>query len=187
MEVPKFVYSKKIGEPLKISERNQLFKFISQLYSDALPNRRYKRLAMPEHMIQSLVYQYFSNLGYKTRYEVSLKVKDLTEQKIIFDVIAEHKKEKYFIEVKDKITSRDIGQVLGYSIALKLNKIKGKIYLCTDIVSLPSLTKTVTKIMLKELMENEDVGLILLDKTYLILFHNYAQLDLKEMPQFLFL
>ena len=64
--------------------------------------------------------------------------------------------------------------------------LKHLLYLGTDVINFPKLFESTLSQMIKDLMGGTGAGIILADNNFIILFHNYNQLNLVEMPQFLF-
>jgi len=143
---------------------------------------RRKGTLLVHDSLQSTIGVFLSLLGWNVAYEVPFEVGTWGSDRMVFDVVGSRGKKTVVVEVKDAVAARDLGQVFGYGIALKLAKEKAKLYLGTDILNYGELTQGVVGEAVHQLMEHYDLGVILADKYLLMVADNYAQLVLDEMP-----
>ena len=69
---------------------------------------------------------------------------------------------------------------------LRADDVQGRLYLATDILNGNSLVLGPLTRAIKSLMDVEGVGVILVDKLFILICQNHDQLMLEEMPHFIF-
>lgn len=171
----------KPGTKLTAQQTEQLNQELGQVIS-RIAHRR-KHLLLIHDSLQNTIGMFFQFLGWRVEYEVPFHSGEWDAERTVFDIVATQDENTAVIEVKDVVTSRDLGQVYGYANTLQLAKIKAKIFLGTDILNWDNLLVGVIGETVKELIERESMGVILADKYLLIICDNYLQLALREMPQ----
>jgi len=158
-------------------------KILRQLHQ-AVSSRR--RFLLTHNSLQNVMGLFFQRFNFSAEYEVPFHSGGFGAEKVIFDVVAERGKKVIVVEIKDTISSRDLGQIHGYADTLQINKFRAQLFLGTDVLNYDELINGTTGEMIKELMERENVGIILADKYFMILCQTYNQLVLVEMPEFWF-
>lgn len=170
----------KPGTPLTPEQSEQLASELRQVIAAIATRRRH--LLLVHDSLQNTIGIFLRVLGYEVEYEVPFHRGEWEAERVIFDIVATRARETMIVEVKDVVTSRDLGQVYGYLNTLQLSKVEAKVYLGTDVLNWGDLTSGVTGETVKELMEREGLGVILADKYLLAVFDNYHQLVLQEVP-----
>lgn len=173
--------TKKPGDTLDSQEAKQLGKVVANLLTAVAQRRR--NILLYHDSLQNTIGMFLQLSGHAVQYEVPF---ESGGERVIFDIVAQRGKEELVVEVKDEITSRDMGQVYGYADILQLAREKAKVYLGTDVLNYERVLLGMTGEMMKELMEREHLRLILADKYFLIICDNYNQLVLTEMPHLFF-
>lgn len=175
--------TKYVGEQLNVKERREAIKILRQLYQAALSRRGFP---LSHNNLQSTMGLFFKLFGYSVEYEIGFYPDKFHREPVRFDLVATKGKKRIIIEVKDTVSSKDLGQVHGYADMLQINKFRALVFLGTDILKYGEIVSGTIGKMVKELMERENVGIILVDKYFMILCHTYNQLALVEMPEFWF-
>lgn len=173
----------KPGTKLEPKQSKQLAKELDAAISAIRQRRRH--LLLVHDSLQHTIGLFLQMLGCRVEYEVPFAQGGWSTERVIFDIVAGKGKEQLVVEVKDVVTTRDMGQVYGYANALQLSKEKAKLYLGTDILNYEDLVMPgMVAETVRELMERERLGVIFADKYLLLVCDNHAQLTLNEMPAF---
>ena len=175
--------TKSVGELVSRNEKKQLIKIVRGLYSAAFSRRKY---LLNHTDIQCIIGLFFQSFGWSVENEIGFYPDKFHREPIRFDIVATKGKKKIIVEVKNIVSARDLGQIHGYANTLEINKFKALLFLGTDILNHDELVSGTIGKMVKELMERENVGVILVDKYFMILYQTYNQLALAEMPEFWF-
>ncbi len=77
----------------------------------------------------------------------------------------------------------ELSSLLGQ---LRADDVQGRLYLATDILNGNTLVLGPLTRAIKSLMDVEGVGVILVDKLFILICQNHDQLMLEEMPHFIF-
>ena len=103
---------------------------------------------------------------------------------------------EFIMDVKSEITTKDLEQIWGKAVDFYCDDFlycdeseNAQFFLGTDILcpNFPGDEENdVVSEMIGRLMENENVGVILVDTEFMIIYQNYSQFVLAEMPKFVF-
>jgi hypothetical protein len=173
---------KEQGDKLTSKETEYMAELFVRLVQNAQSSR--KNLCYTHNRLKSDVGKWYEYCGWDVQYEVAFSGGGFSQDQFRFDVVASYKKDTDVIEIKDVLNIRDMGQVHGYANILQKHKVKAKLYLATDILNWGACVDDDETIgeTLKELMEQEDIGIIFIDKEYMIICDNYNQVIMEELP-----
>jgi hypothetical protein len=121
-------FSGKLLETYSSEKIEDYWKRINSIWEQTTLARRY---CLSHNTIQSVVANYLALLGWNSKYEVDFA--DF-ESSYRFDIMAKKGDHAIVIEVKPEITTKDLGQVLGYVISLKKRYPEARVFLATDII-----------------------------------------------------
>jgi hypothetical protein len=104
---------------------------------------------------------YFGLLDWEYGFEIPLGDLDSSYR---FDMMAQKGARNIIVEVKPEITTRDLGQVIGYMFDVNKKFKKGRMFLGTDILNLPVVINggEITEILVDN--ARHGLGVILADK-----------------------
>ena len=102
------------------------------------------------------------------------------------DIVATADGRQIIVCLEENPSLEDLDNVRGLLAQLKATGMQGRLYLATDILNGNVLVLGPLSGGVKELMVEEGVGVILADKLFILMCHNYDQLMLDEMPHFVF-
>lgn len=173
----------KPGTKLTAAQSRYLDNIMGEVLSRVHDRR--KGILLVHDSLQNTIGLFLQYAGFEVTYEVPFETGGFAAQKSVFDIVAVKGKRQLVVEVKDAVTTRDLGQVYGYISTLKLSKTKAAVLLGTDILNYGDLVEGAPGKMVSELLERELFGILLADKYALVEFDNLAQLHLKEMPAML--
>ena len=109
-------------------DAEQYFKALLRIYEES-PGR----YLYAHSTLQKSVASYFELLDWTYAFEVPLGDLDFSHR---FDLMARKGAKVIVAEVKPEITTRDLGQTLGYVFAVKRHYKKARVFLATDILNL---------------------------------------------------
>lgn len=101
---------------------------------------------------------------------------------VVFDIVAEGAEMPIIIEVKTNLDPKDLGQIAGYLAILEESGTNAGLLVGNSISSYRQFLTGRVGTLVRKLMDSENMGVVLVDNYSLVLFSNYAQLNLTEMP-----
>ena len=181
-----FLDIKAQGEELTTLEGKKYFKwFWKNIYT--LVSERRKGKYLLHNTLQNEAGIWLQSFGWDVEYEVPFSQGGFSNEKVRFDIVAERKKELWVIEIKDELTHRDTGQVHVYANYLQSRKQKGKVWLGIDLLAFDELLRNEPLVeAVGELMNEEDIGLMLIDKHVIVFLHNINYLNATVLPELYF-
>lgn len=105
---------------------------------------------------------------------------------VTLDIVANADGQQTIVRLEENPSLEDLDNVRGLLAQLKAAETQGRLYLATDILNGNNLVLGPLSGRVKDLMVEEGVGIILVDKLFILMCHNYDQLMLDEMPHFVF-
>ena len=102
------------------------------------------------------------------------------------DIVANADGRQTIVRLEENPSLEDLDNVRGLLAQLRASDVQGRLYLATDILNGNNLVLGPLSGTVKELMVEEGIGIILADKLFILMCHNYDQLMLDEMPHFIF-
>ena len=102
------------------------------------------------------------------------------------DIVATAGGRQTIVRLEENPSLEDLDTVRGLLAQLRASDVQGRLYLATDILNGNNLVLGPLSGVVKELMVEEGIGIILADKLFILMCHNYDQLMLDEMPHFVF-
>ena len=102
------------------------------------------------------------------------------------DIVANADGRQTIVRLEENPSLEDLDNVRGLLAQLRASDVQGRLYLATDILNGNNLVLGPLSGTVKELMVEEGMGVILADKLFILMCHNYDQLMLDEMPHFIF-
>lgn len=120
------------GKLLRIFSKKdikQYFKLLVNLYG-----QQKERYLYAHSTLQNTIGNYFGILGWDYGFEIPHGDLDSSYR---FDIMAQKGAKMIIVEVKPAVTTRDLGQVLGYLYDVAKKYKKSRVFLGTDILNLP--------------------------------------------------
>ena len=105
---------------------------------------------------------------------------------MVLDVVANADGQQTMVRIEQTPSQSGLDEVYGLLAQLKAADVQGRLYLATDILNGNSLVLGPLTRAIKSLMDVEGVGVILVDKLFILICQNHDQLMLEEMPHFIF-
>ena len=102
------------------------------------------------------------------------------------DIVANAEGQQTIVRLEENPSPEDLDDIRGLLAQLKASGMQGRLYLATDILNGNNLVLGPLSGRVKELMVDKGIGIILVDKLFILMCHNYDQLMLDEMPHFVF-
>ncbi len=150
-------FSGKLSQTPK-KEVEQYFKALVQIWKQQSPERQ----LYAHSTVVNAIANYFDVLAWNYNFEVPLADLDFSHR---FDLMARRGAKVVIVEVKPEISTRDLGQVLGYVFAVKRHFQRGRVFLGTDIRNLNVVLGggEITDILVDN-ARSHGLGVILADK-----------------------
>jgi len=150
------------GELLKTCSKKEIedyFKLLVTIYS-----QQSKRYLYAHSTLMNVIGNYFYLIGWKYGFEVPQGDLDSSYR---FDIMAQKEKNTIVVEVKPEITTRDLGQVLGYVYDVRKKYPTSRFFIGTDILNLPLLGNDgEIKEIIIDSAKNLNVGVIFATKDH---------------------
>ena len=105
---------------------------------------------------------------------------------VTLDIVANADGLQSIVRLEAEPSQSGLDEVYGLLTQLRAADVQGRLYLATDILNGNSLVLGPLTQAIKSLMEVEGVGVILVDKLFILICQNHDQLMLEEMPHFIF-
>ena len=102
------------------------------------------------------------------------------------DIVATADGQQIIVRLEENPSQSDLDNIRGLLARLKAADTPGRLYLATDILNGNSLVLGPLTQAVKNLMTVEGIGVILVDKLFILMCKNHDQLMLEEMPHFIF-
>jgi len=174
---------KKQGEPLTPQEGKVLYREIIKPFVEAALERR--RFLLSHTTLQNLVGKMMQELGFEVYWEFPVEIANVASR---YDLYATKGKYEYVVEIKPEVDQKALGQIHIYANQLQSLKVKGGLYIGTDLLNFEELvTEGALGEAFREELAHEEIGAIFVDNKppFMMFCDNVNQLILEEMPAIL--
>lgn len=148
------------GKLLENTPKKEIYRYFQVLAK--IVNESPNRYIYAHSTIQNIIIDYFHTIGWDAGAEIPFG--DL-DSRYRFDVMAQHGAKTIVVEVKPDVTTRDMGQVMGYVHDIEKKFKKARVFLGTDILNFGTVLGggEVTD-MIMEAAKNHGLGVIFATK-----------------------
>ena len=183
-EVTESIMETPAGSRLGIEESAAIEEAIAFMLDEASQDRDGEDF-LSRDGLQTYVSQIMQQVGMEVTCDAPLAASG-TSSEATLDIVANAEGQQTIVRLEENPSPEDLDDISGLLAQLKAAGMQGRLYLATDILNGNVLVLGPLSGRVKELMVEEGVGIILADKLFILMCHNYDQLMLDEMPHFIF-
>ena len=173
------------GSRLKIEESAAIEDALSFMIDEASSDRDGEDF-LSRDGLQTYVTGIMEQVGMTVERDVPLAAGAAGSQEAVLDMVADWDSRKCIVRLEAELDESVPERLRGLLAQVKASQADGQLYLATDILNGNHLVGGILTSAVRDLMQQEGLGVILADKLFIIICQNYDQLMLEEMPHFIF-
>ena len=136
--------------------------------------------------LQTYMSNIMQQVGMEVMCDAPLPTGGAGSSEMVLDVAANADGQQTMVRIEQTPSQSGLDEIYRLLAQLKAADVQGRLYLATDILNGNSLVLGPLTQAIKSLMDVEGVGVILVDKLFILICQNHDQLMLEEMPHFIF-
>ena len=136
--------------------------------------------------LQTYMSAIMQQVGMEVVCDAPLAASGSGSSEVTLDIVANADGLQSIVRLEAEPSQSGLDELNGLLGQLRAADVQGRLYLATDILNGNSLVLGPLTRAIKSLMDVEGVGVILVDKLFILICQNHDQLMLEEMPHFIF-
>ena len=136
--------------------------------------------------LQTYMSAIMQQVGMEVVCDAPLAASGAGSSEVTLDIVANADGLQSIVRLEAEPSQSGLDELSSLLAQLRTADMQGRLYLGTDILNGNSLVLGPLTRAIKSLMEVEGVGVILVDKLFILICQNHDQLMLEEMPHFIF-
>ena len=136
--------------------------------------------------LQTYMSAIMQQVGMKVVCDAPLAASGSGSSEVTLDIVANADGLQSIVRLEAEPSQSGLDELSSLLAQLRTADMQGRLYLGTDILNGNSLVLGPLTRAIKSLMDVEGVGVILVDKLFILICQNHNQLMLEEMPHFIF-
>ena len=136
--------------------------------------------------LQTYMSAIMQQVGMEVVCDAPLAASGSGSSEVTLDIVANADGLQSIVRLEAEPSQSGLDELSSLLAQLRTADMQGRLYLGTDILNGNSLVLGPLTRAIKSLMEVEGVGVILVDKLFILICQNHDQLMLEEMPHFIF-
>ncbi len=136
--------------------------------------------------LQTYMSTIMQQVGMEVVCDAPLAASGAGSSEVTLDIVANADGLQSIVRLEAEPSQSGLDELRSLLGQLRAADVQGRLYLATDILNGNSLVLGPLTRAIKSLMEVEGVGVILVDKLFILICQNHDQLMLEEMPHFIF-
>ena len=136
--------------------------------------------------LQTYMSAIMQQVGMEVVCDAPLAASGSGSSEVTLDIVANADGLQSIVRLEAEPSQSGLDELSSLLAQLRTADVQGRLYLATDILNGNTLVLGPLTRAIKSLMDVEGVGVILVDKLFILICQNHDQLMLEEMPHFIF-